>query len=117
MPGSVVVLHCHRCHTSHELHTGASLCWDHGEEWSYEQFVCVPCNRVVSVQTPHCCGGRDKTCERCGGRLTPWAGRVWHERTPEGHVGAERIEGPCPGCGEELTRVGEDGAIAVGLWD
>ena len=32
------------------------------------------------------------------GELRAWSGRVWHERTPEGHIGTERVQGPCPRC-------------------
>ena len=32
------------------------------------------------------------------GELRAWSGRVCGERTPEGHIGTERVRGPCPRC-------------------
>lgn len=113
MPGSLFELQC-QCGQVHKISTGASLCWDHGKEWTYQQLICPKCLLIKSRQSDHCCRGDDDRCEVCRSDLQPWAGRVWHERTAEGHVGAEHVQGPCPKCGETVT---ERDSLMFGLWD
>lgn len=107
MPGSLYTLRCGGCAREHEVHTGTGI---RGE---YCQLVCSACGSFTSTwfEPGEAPAG---ACEGCGGSLEPWSGRVWHERRPGGEVGAERFEGPCPGCGTELT-LGD--AIVFGLWD
>ena len=116
MPGSLVELHCHTCHDAWEMTTGASQCWEHGEDWVYEQRVCSRCRHLQSKTSPFCCADDQSGCERCGGPLEAWDGRVWFEYDEEGSPG-ERIEGNCPRCGRRLSRIGPDGLLSGGLWD
>jgi hypothetical protein len=77
-----------------------------------------PADGPTGIQRNQSEPGRElgPVCEECGGHeLEPWSGRVWHERNPEGWVGAERVEGPCPACGTTITEGGTTGLISI--WD
>ncbi|MDX6582608.1 MAG: hypothetical protein QOI10_1792 [Solirubrobacterales bacterium] len=115
MPGSIHELRCSGCQTVHKFETGTSYCLDHGTLWEYQQLICPSCQRLISRQSEHCCREQGPVCEICGGELERWSGRVWHECDPEGWVGAERVEGPCPACGTAITLADTTGRI--GLWD
>jgi hypothetical protein len=107
-------MHCSGCGAVHEISTGADRCLDHGEPWAYEQFVCPSCLLLKSRSTNSCCHPDPLVCEVCGSELKPWTGKVWLERTPEGHVGPEHVEGPCPRCGQTVT---ERDSSLIALWD
>lgn len=115
MPGSIHELRCPSCSRVSQIHTGTSYCWEHGNRWEFEQWACTSCQRLVSRQTEHCCREQGPVCEICQADLEPWPGRIWHDRGPDGMVGAERLEGPCPGCGTTITLADTTGLIS--LWD
>ena len=115
MPGSIDKLRCPGCGAGHEIATGTGSCPEHGRPWAYSQFVCPRCLRLVSRARGDSCVDEAAICERCDGGLEPWSGRVWLERTPEGRVGAERLEGACPRCGATITE--QDSTGFHGLWD
>lgn len=113
MPGSLFELRCPRCRTLHELSTGAGWCSDHNEAWGFEHLVCRSCTQLIS-RPSGCCHEPPESCPRCDGPLELWSGRVWLERTADGRIGEERVEGPCPRCDHRLTE--SDNEI-VGMWD
>jgi predicted RNA-binding Zn-ribbon protein involved in translation (DUF1610 family) len=114
MPGSIFEIECPGCASKLEITTGAGgVASDPQGAWSYEQFVCTSCKQIVSRTKPDV-WAEGPNCTECGEELVPWAGRVWFDRTVEGLVGSEHVEGPCPACGTAFT--GED-ATSLGLWD
>lgn len=115
MPGSIHELRCPGCQKVQQFETGTSYCWDHSTSWEYEQWTCPRCEQLVSRQSDFCCRELGPVCERCGGELKPWSGRVWHERDREGWVGAERVAGPCPACDTIITEGDTTGLISI--WD
>ena len=95
------------------MSTGASVCFEHGQPWDYEQLVCRNCQRLRSQAVG--CHFQVESCPGCGGALEAWEGRVFFESTgPEAWEQSERVEGPCPGCG---TTLHETGTRMQGLWD
>jgi hypothetical protein len=80
----------------------------------WEQYTCPTCLKLKSRQTAYCCREEDLVCETCGSELIPWTGRVWHEQRPDGLTGPERVEGPCPRCGQTVSE--RDSARLI-LWD
>src|SRR4051794_26077823 len=72
MPGSLFELNCHGCGAAHPISTGESTCWNHGERWSYEQWVCPKCQLLKSRATDFCCGEDELVCESCGSELIRW---------------------------------------------
>ncbi|MGH2966124.1 MAG: hypothetical protein ACRDMH_12210 [Solirubrobacterales bacterium] len=114
MPGSGFEMHCSGCGSVHEISTGDDSCLEHGNRWEYNQYVCPTCLLIKSRSTLTCCDPEPAVCEVCGSGLTPWTGRVWHERTPDGMPIRERVGGPCPRCGETVTE--RDSSVMI-LWD
>lgn len=120
MPGSIFQLYCPGCRTTHEIHTGASYCWNHaGVPWDYEQYQCPKCRLLKSRQSEFCCREEGLVCETCGSDLEPWSGRVYFEEGRDGMTGPERVRGPCPKCGHELneSEPNAEGQLFQGLWD
>ncbi len=113
MPGSLFELVCPGCGKVHEISTGASHCFEHGEPWSYELVVCAICQKLSSQAVG--CHFKPEPCQGCGGAVEPWSGRVFFERTgDEPWQQRERVKGPCPACGTTLL---ESDTRMQGLWD
>lgn len=113
MPGSMYELECSGCHVVHEMSTGAGWCHEHNQSWEYRQWVCTRCQALKS-EPAGCHFTPPPLCDRCGGELVAWAGRVFFERTDGTRPGTERVEGPCPRCGTILR---ETDSPLLGLWD
>jgi hypothetical protein len=110
VPGSGYEMRCSGCAIVHEVWTGADRCREHGEPWTYQQYVCPSCLQLKSRQTVTCCRPDPLVCEACGSDLVPWSGRVWHEGT----AGPEHVDGPCPRCGRTLR---ETDSPRIARWD
>jgi ssDNA-binding Zn-finger/Zn-ribbon topoisomerase 1 len=108
VPGSIYTLRCPGCSADHKLLTGE---FDDGKLLG--QRVCPRCRLIVSDFSYEEDEDSDR-CPNCASELVSWAGRAWLERNPDGTVGRERIEGPCPRCGAALS---QENATRFGLWD
>jgi hypothetical protein len=113
MPGSLFTLECSDCRAQFEISTGVGFSPEHKREWRYEQRVCPKCQVLESHQAPDL-WEQGEGCSQCGGELVDWTGRIWHERLPDGMVGAEHVEGPCPRCSGPLE---VSPFKSRGLWD
>lgn len=117
MPGSIYWPSCERCGATFEIHTGGGFDDGAGRHWDYRQMVCKRSHDIHSVRSFDGQLERD-TCPDCEAPLEPWAGRVWHERSREGMVGRERVEGPCPHCGAAIHELsGVTDKVRIGEWD
>lgn len=122
MPGSIYGITCEGCGVQQEIHTGVGD-GPEGKRWSYRQWVCEACEKVVSVATdddqPE--DAPPPSCE-CGAVLVPWRHHLWFDYREELGMripSRERFAGPCPACGKTVTESeqGGDGTVLSALWD